>query len=134
MLAEKRLSTNAPAKGASNIAPFWIACNRPEAAPRFSRKFVAKKTFDEIANLALKVWRGPPFSAATRTNLADAIAFIGARHPDHTPKRYGCSSWRQVLHESKLFDVRRDKAMDAAPGATWYRPRDRFRPTANLGD
>lgn len=58
------------------------------------------------------------------TNLADAIKHIGAHHPDQTPKRYGCSSWRQVLHESKHFEVRRDKAMDASPGQTWYRRRD----------
>lgn len=57
------------------------------------------------------------------TNLADAIAFITAKHSDHTPRRYGCSSWRHVLHESKLFDLRRDKSIDAAPGATWYRTR-----------
>ena len=58
------------------------------------------------------------------TNLADAIEHIGARHRDQTPKRYGCSSWRQVLHESSLFDIRRNKAMDASPGATWYRSRE----------
>ena len=57
------------------------------------------------------------------TNLADAIRRIGAQHTDQTPKRYGCASWRQVLHESKCFDIRRDKAMDASPGETWYRNR-----------
>ena len=57
------------------------------------------------------------------TNLADAIKRIGAQHTDQTPKRYGCASWRQVLHESKCFDIRRDKAMDASPGETWYRNR-----------
>ncbi|HSI49159.1 MAG TPA: OST-HTH/LOTUS domain-containing protein [Ideonella sp.] len=58
------------------------------------------------------------------TNLADAIRRIGALHPEQTPKRYGCTSWRQVLHESKHFEVRRDKAMDESPGQTWYRRRD----------
>jgi hypothetical protein len=57
------------------------------------------------------------------TNLSDAIAFITAHHGDQTPKRYGCSSWRHVVHESKLFEIRRDKSIDAAPGATWYRRR-----------
>lgn len=57
------------------------------------------------------------------TNLADAIAFITANHGGQTPKRYGCSSWRHVVHESKLFDIRRDKSIDAAPGSTWYRSR-----------
>jgi hypothetical protein len=58
------------------------------------------------------------------TNLADAIKRIGAIHPDETPKRYGCASWRHVLHESKHFEIRRDKAMDASPGQTWYRRRE----------
>lgn len=57
------------------------------------------------------------------TSLADAIDFISAADSAHTPKRYGCSSWRQVLHESKQFDLRRDRASDI-PGATWYRVRE----------
>ena len=57
------------------------------------------------------------------TNLADAIASIGIHHPDQSPKLYGCSTWRQMLHESKQFEVRRDKGMDASPGVTWYRAR-----------
>ena len=58
------------------------------------------------------------------TNLADAIEHIGARHREQKPKRYGCSSWRQVLHERNLFDIRRNRAMDASPRATWYRSRE----------
>lgn len=37
--------------------------------------------------------------------LNAAIAWIARQHPDQTPKRYGCSSWRQVLHESREFEV-----------------------------
>jgi hypothetical protein len=39
------------------------------------------------------------------TELSAAIAWIAKQHPDQTPKRYGCSSWRQVLHESREFEV-----------------------------
>ncbi|KQV96216.1 OST-HTH/LOTUS domain-containing protein [Pelomonas sp. Root1237] len=39
--------------------------------------------------------------------LNAAIAWIGKHHPDQTPKRYGCSSWRQVLHECRLFEVKK---------------------------
>jgi hypothetical protein len=39
------------------------------------------------------------------TELNAAIAWIAKQHPDQTPKRYGCSSWRQVLHESREFEV-----------------------------
>jgi hypothetical protein len=37
--------------------------------------------------------------------LNAAVAWIAKQHPDQTPKRYGCSSWRQVLHESREFEV-----------------------------
>jgi hypothetical protein len=92
---------------------FYVHGIAPEGTVDWPRATVIELLREAAASEARDGW----------TNLADAIAFIGARHADHTPKRYGCSSWRQVLHESKLFDVRRDKAMDAAPGATWYRCR-----------
>lgn len=92
---------------------FYVHGIAPEGAVDWPRATVVELLREAAVDKARDGW----------TNLADAIAFIGARHSDHTPKRYGCSSWRQVLHESKLFDVRRDKAMDVAPGATWYRCR-----------
>ena len=92
---------------------FYVHGIAPEGAVDWPRATVVALLLEAAAGKARDGW----------TNLADAIAFIGNRHLGHTPKRYGCSSWRQVLHESKLFDVRRDKAMDVAPGATWYRCR-----------
>lgn len=50
------------------------------------------------------------------TELNAAIAWIAKQHPDQTPKRYGCSSWRQVLHESGEFEVMK-KAPAQAPTA-----------------
>lgn len=92
---------------------FYLHGIAPEGAVDWPRATVVTLLQEAAAGKARDGW----------TNLADAIAFIGNWQPDQTPKRYGCSSWRQVLHESNLFDVRRDKAMDAAPGATWYRCR-----------
>lgn len=43
------------------------------------------------------------------TELNAAIAWIAKQHPDETPKRNGCSSWRQVLHESREFEVMKKK-------------------------
>lgn len=57
------------------------------------------------------------------TPLASAIEFIRAREPMHTPKRYGCPSWRAVLHESKHFEIRREQAAPGAATETWYRSR-----------
>lgn len=49
--------------------------------------------------------------------LNAAIAWISRQHPDQTPKRYGCSSWRQVLHESGEFEVMRKPAPAPNTGA-----------------
>jgi len=49
----------------------------------------------------------PSGSPARWTELNTAIAWIAKQHPDQRPKRYGCSSWRQVLHESGEFEVKK---------------------------
>lgn len=55
-------------------------------------------------------------------SLDDAIAWMRAKHSDHTPKKYRCSTWRQVLHESMQFEIRRDKGADGDfQSVTYYR-------------
>ena len=55
------------------------------------------------------------------TPVAAAGRWITERTPDQRPDKYGCASWRQVLHESRLFDLRyRD--VDGRRSA-WYRVR-----------
>lgn len=55
------------------------------------------------------------------TALSDAIRWIAKTYPDQTPKRYGCSSWRHVLHEAKLFDVRKEVQVNPGGVVVWYR-------------
>lgn len=62
------------------------------------------------------------------TRLASAIEFIREREPAHTPKRYGCPSWRSVLHESKHFDIRREQVAPGLATETWYRSRPEAKP------
>ena len=57
------------------------------------------------------------------TLLQNAIAYIRKTEPEHVPSRYGCSSWRQVLHESAQFDIRREQSASGAPSQTWYKSR-----------
>lgn len=55
------------------------------------------------------------------TPIAAAGRWIMERSPEQQPNRYGCASWRQVLHESRLFELRyRD--VDGQRAA-WYRVR-----------
>ena len=56
------------------------------------------------------------------TCLDDAVAWIGERHSEQTPAKYGCKSWPDVLHKSRAFDL------EYRPDATgrkvgWYRER-----------
>lgn len=43
------------------------------------------------------------------TLLSDAIDWIDANAPTQTPSRYGCSTYRQAIHESKAFDLKRER-------------------------
>lgn len=51
--------------------------------------------------------------------VALAGRWIAERHPDQLPAKYGCSSWRQVVHESRLFELRY-REVDGQRAA-WYR-------------
>jgi hypothetical protein len=55
------------------------------------------------------------------TPVSEAGRWIMERSPEQQPNKYGCASWRQVLHESRLFELRyRD--VDGRRAA-WYRVR-----------
>ena len=56
------------------------------------------------------------------TCLDDAVAWIGGRHSEQTPAKYGCKSWPDVLHKSRAFDL--EYRPDAAGRKVgWYRER-----------
>lgn len=41
------------------------------------------------------------------TSVSAAGKWIAQQHPGQSPRRYGCSSWRHVIHESHLFETQR---------------------------
>jgi len=55
------------------------------------------------------------------TSVNAATEWIAAHYPDESPKGYGCRTWRQVIHDSGLFELQIRKA-DGCRSA-WYRPR-----------
>lgn len=57
------------------------------------------------------------------TLLQSAIDYISKHGSEHTPKRYGYSSWRHVLHESEQFEIRKEHTTPGLPTTTWYRSR-----------
>ena len=71
----------------------------------------ARALREAAAELAVEGW----------TPVASAGRWIVERLPEHLPAKYGCSSWRQVVHESRLFELRyRDVG---GQRAAWYRPK-----------
>lgn len=59
------------------------------------------------------------------TPLASAINWIASTDKEQTPKKYGCGSWRQVLHRATLFEVKKVRADGASTFGSpiWYRSR-----------
>lgn len=55
------------------------------------------------------------------TDLNQAIAWIRQCHPKQHPSRYGCSSWRHVVHMSQAFEVRRHSDENLQETRTFYR-------------
>lgn len=84
-----------------NAGVLWHSCT------------IVKLLRDAEAALAKEGW----------TLLSNAIAYIGKREAEHTPKKYGCSSWRHVLHESNLFELRKVQTAPGLPREIWYRSR-----------
>lgn len=59
------------------------------------------------------------------TPLFEAIRWIAKTYPEQTPKRYGCGSWRHVIHESQQFEIRKQNQAEGGPTVVWYRSRSR---------
>lgn len=55
------------------------------------------------------------------TSLTAAIGFIHLDWPELNPKKYGCSSWRHVIHQSGLFEIQKRKPADSERTQVWYR-------------
>jgi hypothetical protein len=53
------------------------------------------------------------------TPLEEARNWLAFRHPEQTPSKYGCRTWPQVLHESRLFELR--YRAEGGRRAAWFR-------------
>ena len=57
------------------------------------------------------------------TALNAAIALLRKAAPEETPRKYTFGSWRQVLHDARVFEVCRRSAETGGVMETWYRSR-----------
>ncbi len=56
-------------------------------------------------------------------SVAEAGRWIAEQEPEQLPAKYGCRSWRQVVHESRVFELRYFD-IDGQRSA-WYREKER---------
>ena len=83
----------------------------PDGSVDWPAAGIVRALREATAELAVDGW----------TPVASAGRWIAERLPEHLPAKYGCSSWRQVVHESRLFELRyRDVG---GQRAAWYRPK-----------
>lgn len=98
-----------------------------EALSSFLDSEEGRKAFlDILSPRNLVDWGSVPVVAALRaaqeelssggwTSLEEAVRWLALKCPDETPGKYGCSSWRHLLHESRLFEIQKATA-DGASG------------------
>lgn len=84
----------------------------PDGSVDWSAAGIVRELRDAAKDLAVDGW----------TPVAAAGRWIAERHPEQLPAKYGCSSWRQVLHESHQFELRY-REIDGRRAA-WYRTKD----------
>ncbi|CAJ0885515.1 OST-HTH/LOTUS domain-containing protein [Cupriavidus gilardii] len=84
----------------------------PDGTVDWSAAGIVRALRDAAGALAVDGW----------TPVALAGRWIADRHPEQLPAKYGCSSWRQVVHESRLFELRY-REVDGQRAA-WYRAKD----------
>lgn len=65
------------------------------------------------ARLAINGW----------TRLNTAITWLRTQYPEQQPSRYGCSSWRQIIHASQQFEICKRVNTEQGGREVWYRSR-----------
>ncbi len=67
---------------------------------------------EAVGELAIDGW----------ASVAEASKWIAERYPEQLPAKYGCSSWRQVVHESRVFELQYFERQEQR--SAWYREKE----------
>lgn len=81
----------------------------PDGTVSWPAAGVVRALREALGELAVDGW----------VSVTDASSWVAERHPEQLPTKYGCSSWRQVVHESRVFELQYFE-MDGQRSA-WYR-------------
>lgn len=57
------------------------------------------------------------------TRLNTAITWLRTQYPEQQPCRYGCSSWRHIIHASQQFEICKRVNTEQGGSEVWYRSR-----------
>lgn len=57
------------------------------------------------------------------TRLNTATAWLRTQYPEQQPNRYGCSSWRHIIHASQQFEICKRVNTEQGGHEVWYRSR-----------
>lgn len=57
------------------------------------------------------------------TSLNEAVRWMASKYPDKKPEQYGCARWRHLLHESRLFEIRRMPSKGSGGAEAFFRSR-----------
>lgn len=78
------------------------------------RSTIVELLRDAEQNCALNGW----------TSLEVAKERIKVSNPDQTPEKYGCRSWQQVVHDSRLFKLELKSNTDKPGKSRWYKSKN----------
>ncbi len=101
---------------------FAALLQSPQGLDIFLHGVMPDGTVDWPASTVVKLLRDAESRAEDGkwTRLEDALKTIHKNHPTHTPTRYHCKTWRQLLVRSQLFEVLKVAATETGMGSTWY--------------
>lgn len=57
------------------------------------------------------------------TRLNTATTWIHTQYPEQHPQRYGCGSWRHIIHASQQFEICKRVNTEQGGREVWYRSR-----------
>lgn len=75
---------------------FVVTGNLPDETVRLPNTGIQRALQEAAGELALDGW----------ATVSEAGEWIAARYPDQVPENHGYASWRQVVHEARIFELR----------------------------
>lgn len=107
---------------ARDLEQTWKAFAEHLASPEIHDAFVQDRVPWRISAIALALKEAAmELAGGDWLMVATATDWVAKHYPEEKPAEYGCRSWRQVIHETGMFDLE-VRRVDGR-GQAWFRPR-----------